>query len=118
MKVHSALSIIEGVPFFPPPSSNMTILFVAAFFGQGKETVTVSTSALGSDFCEGSYRSALDRSSMIVDVGHASGPIITGIVINLLEYWLAFSVMGSALVGIGALFCAIICPNHSEAVAL
>lgn len=88
------------------------IPLAAAFFGLGMAAVTASTSALVSDLCEGSYGSALGGLSMIMDVGHASGPVITGIVINLLGYRDAFSVMGPVLVGIGALFCVIICPNQ------
>ncbi|MBU7027293.1 MAG: MFS transporter, partial [Theionarchaea archaeon] len=76
----------------------------AALFGLGLASVTASTSALVSDLCKGSYGSALGILSMIMDVGHMSGPIVTGVLIAFYTYEAAFSFLAVLLVTAGALF--------------
>jgi MFS family permease len=81
-----------------------TLAAAVAGFGLGMASVTASTSALVSDLCSGSYGSALGVLSMIMDVGHASGPIVTGVLVAFLSYRAAFSVLGFLLLGMGLLF--------------
>ncbi|MBU7044895.1 MAG: MFS transporter [Theionarchaea archaeon] len=88
-----------------PYIRNFFALAVAvAGFGLGMASVTASTSALVSDLCSGSYGSALGVLSMIMDVGHASGPIVTGVLVAFLSYRAAFSALGFLLLGMGFLF--------------
>ncbi|MBU7038706.1 MAG: MFS transporter [Theionarchaea archaeon] len=76
----------------------------ASLYGLGLATVTASTSALVSDLSQGAYGSALGVLSMIMDVGQASGPIITGILISVVSYQAAFLSLACMLVGIGLFF--------------
>ena len=80
----------------------------AALFGLGMASVTASTSALVSDLCRGSYGSALGVLSMIMDVGHASGPVVTGALVALYGYGEAFSFSGFLLLGAGLLFSTVV----------
>ncbi|MBU6996092.1 MAG: MFS transporter [Theionarchaea archaeon] len=77
---------------------------ITSVYGLGLATVTASTSALVSDLSQGAYGSALGILSMIMDVGQASGPIITGILIAVLSYRAAFTSLACLLIGIGLFF--------------
>jgi MFS family permease len=83
------------------------VTLAAAVYGLGLASVTASTSALVSDLSGGSYGSAIGILSMLMDVGHASGPIITGIVIQYLSYKAAFTLLAALLFLVGFLFYAV-----------
>ena len=76
----------------------VSLLLVAAIFGLGMAIVTSSTSPFVAD-CAGSesHGIALGTLSTIMDVGHASGPIVAGLLISMLSYQIGFSIVGSVL---------------------
>lgn len=62
-------------------------LIGATLFGLAMSVVTASTSALVADVSRaGQYGTSLGVLSTIMDVGHASGPIVTGFLIPVLMY--------------------------------
>lgn len=97
-----SLAIVASVTNF------VYLAATAAVFGLGLASVTASTSAFVSDLCKGSYGSALGVLSMIMDVGHASGPIVTGVLITFLTYKAAFSFLAVLLMAAGILFLVVV----------
>jgi MFS family permease len=87
-------------------SSNfLVILVLMAMFGLGLATVTASTSALVADFSRSQSRgSALGILSTIMDVGHSSGPMVTGVLISAYSYRMAFGIVGIGLVVVSIIF--------------
>lgn len=80
-----------------------TLLLLAAIFGLGEAVVTSSAAALVSDFCrEDNLGSAMGTFGTIFDVGHASGPLLAGILIGLLgtgaDYRIPFAIVAALLV--------------------
>ncbi len=98
--------VLGGISLFAMPHVTYFVWLgcVAAVFGLGLASVTASTSALVSDLCKGSYGSALGVLSTIMDIGHASGPVVTGIIIGSLSYQAAFSFLAFLLISAGLLF--------------
>lgn len=91
-------------------------LIGATLFGLAMSVVTASTSALVADVSRAHhYGTSLGVLSTIMDVGHASGPVVAGLMIPLLAYANTYRVfallMGVALVG----FLAMTAGQHSEA---
>jgi len=73
-------------------------------FGLTVATVTASTSALVTEIAGTSaHGSSIGVLSSIMDVGHSSGPFITGIVVGALSYAVGFGLAGVLLV-MGAVF--------------
>lgn len=86
-------------------SSYLVIMMLIAIFGLGLATVTASTSALVADFSRSKSRgSALGVLSGIMDVGHSSGPIVSGILISAYSYRLAFGIVGIGFVMVSLVF--------------
>jgi len=86
-------------------SSYMVILVLIALFGLGLATVTASTAALVADLARSQSRgSALGILSSIMDVGHSSGPMVTGVLIGAYSYQLAFRIVGIALIVVSLIF--------------
>ncbi|MBU7022902.1 MAG: MFS transporter [Theionarchaea archaeon] len=81
-----------------------TLAGAVSVYGLGLATVTASTSALVSDLSQGAYGSALGILSTIMDVGQASGPIVTGILITALSYRAAFTGLACLFLGVGLFF--------------
>jgi len=74
-------------------------------FGISLATVTASTAAFVSDLAKsGAYGSALGVMSTIMDVGHASGPIISGIMVARLDYLPMFLTVAIILLLAGGSF--------------
>jgi len=68
-------------------------------FGLTVATVTASTSALVTEIAGTSaHGSSIGVLSSIMDVGHSSGPLITGIVVGALSYAVGFGLAGVLLV--------------------
>jgi MFS family permease len=58
-------------------------------------TVTASTAALAADLSrQASYGSSLGMLSSIMDIGHASGPIVAGFFVNTWGYQINFPLIG------------------------
>ncbi len=87
-------------------SSNYIVYIVLiALFGLGLATVTASTSALVADLSPAQSRgSAMGVFSAIMDIGHSSGPIATGILIGAYSYRLTFASVGVGLIAVSLIF--------------
>jgi MFS family permease len=88
------------------------LLMEGAVFGLGMAIVTPATMALVTDLCKvGHYGAALGVFGTIWDIGHASGPILAGRLIDAggglqvsTAYLSAFSVVAAVLVAAGVIF--------------
>ncbi|MBI2980054.1 MAG: MFS transporter [Chloroflexi bacterium] len=86
-------------------SNYLVILVLIAIFGLGLATVTASTSALVADLARAQSRgSALGILSSIMDIGHSSGPMVTGVLIGAYSYRMAFGIVGVGLVVVSLIF--------------
>ena len=76
-----------------------SLMIVAIFFGFGEAFVTSSSAALVADVCkEKHFGTAMGTFGTIFDIGHASGPILAGILIAHFDYLYAFALMAALLV--------------------
>ncbi len=91
-----------------PWTGNLWALLLLAFiFGFGEAVIGSSTSALVADLCRTqSYGSAMGVFGTIMDIGHASGPIVTGFLIGLFDYRGAFGIVAALLVIVTVFFLA------------
>jgi DHA1 family multidrug resistance protein-like MFS transporter len=86
-------------------SNYLVIMVLIAIFGLGLATVTASTSALVADLSRSQSRgSALGILSSIMDIGHSSGPMVTGLLISAYSYQMAFGIVGIVLVVVSLIF--------------
>lgn len=83
-----------------PHLSDFTSLLIAgAIFGFGEAFVTSSSAALVADFCQAKhYGAAMGTFGTIFDVGHASGPIVTGLLVASFGFGISFSIVAILLV--------------------
>src|SRR4030042_5988668 len=80
-------------------------MVLIAMFGLGLATVTASTSGLVADFSRSQSRgSALGILSSIMDVGHSSGPMVSGVLISAYSYRMAFGIVGIGLIVVSLIF--------------
>lgn len=83
----------------PHTGSFLLLLGLNLLFGLGTGMVTPSTSAMiGDRVKQGNYGAAMGVFGSLWDVGHASGPIITGFLIAGLGYSVAFLLVSIAIV--------------------
>jgi len=76
-----------------------SLMIAAIFFGFGEAFVTSSSAALVADVCkEKHFGTAMGTFGTIFDIGHASGPILAGILIAHFDYLYAFVLMAALLV--------------------
>jgi DHA1 family multidrug resistance protein-like MFS transporter len=81
------------------------LLFLSLMFGFGEAVIGSSTSAMVADRCkEKSLGSAMGVFGTIMDIGHASGPILTGFLIGIFGYTGAFGGIGILLAVLTVLF--------------
>ena len=93
------------------------LLFVGVAYGLGLSVVTSSTSAYVSELAKaGSYGSALGVLSTIMDVGHSTGPMVTGLLVLGLGYQSAFLVVTALLLAGAAGFLLLVPANRQGAV--
>jgi MFS family permease len=91
-----------GIPWM---NSFESLMVLAAGFGFGVALVTSSVSALVADLCqEKHYGSAMGLFGTIMDIGHASGPILAGLLIARFDYATAFAVVAVLLILSAVLF--------------
>jgi MFS family permease len=77
----------------------ITLMTAAVFFGFGEAFVTSSSAALVADMCkEKHFGTAMGTFGTIFDIGHASGPILAGLLIARLDYLYAFWIMSAILI--------------------
>lgn len=85
------------------------LLALAACFGFGEAVVTTSTAALVADLSDVRAMGAgMGVRGAIVDIGHAAGPLLGGVLIAGLGYAGAFAVIAAAQVGAALLFWAVV----------
>ncbi|MCP9456038.1 MAG: MFS transporter [Nitrospira sp.] len=81
------------------------LVVLSAGFGFGEAVVSSSSSALVADSSEVKRLGAgLGMQGMIMDIGHASGPLLAGVLIARLSYEQAFAIIGTVQVMAGVLF--------------
>jgi MFS family permease len=74
-------------------------MIAGAFFGLGEAFVTSSSAAMVADYCHARhYGAAMGTFGTIFDIGHASGPIVTGLLVASLGYGPAFIIVASLLI--------------------
>jgi MFS family permease len=87
------------------------LLGLALVFGGGEAFVTSSAAALVADLCEArSYGAAMGVFGTLFDIGHASGPILAGLLVGLWGLPVAFAVIAALLVGATGVFVSTIGP--------
>jgi DHA1 family multidrug resistance protein-like MFS transporter len=75
-----------------------TLLMASLVFGMGEALVTSSSAAMVADLCrERHFGSAMGAFGTIFDVGHASGPILGGLLVGWMGYQVSFPLMASVL---------------------
>ncbi|KHK01795.1 MFS transporter [Desulfovibrio sp. TomC] len=75
-----------------------TLLAACLVFGLGEAFVTSSSAAMVADLCrERHFGSAMGAFGTIFDVGHASGPILGGLLVGWLGYQISFPAMAVVL---------------------
>ena len=83
------IPLLKG--FFP-------LLIAALVFGLGESFVTSSSAALVADLCkERHFGTAMGTFGTLYDIGHASGPILSGILIARLDYLYSFWIISAIL---------------------
>lgn len=83
----------------------LMLLALAAGFGFGEAVVTSSTSALVADLSQAKLLGAgMGMQGTIGDIGHASGPLLAGILIAHLSYQAAFAVIAAIQVAAAVAF--------------
>ncbi len=93
----------------PRVSGLMLLLGLAAGFGFGEAVVTSSTSALVADLSEASTIGAgMGMQGTIGDIGHASGPLLAGVLIVQMGYQGAFTVIATIQLIAAAVFWAMV----------
>lgn len=104
MIVAGLLTCAAAFALLPVTASFATMLVPAALFGFGGAVVASATSAYVADLTRvGSLGSAMGVFGMLMDIGHASGPIFGGLLIHAFGYRPAFALIGVILlVGLGA----------------
>ena len=101
---------VLAVPFAMIPwfSNFYLLVCLAAIFGLGEAIVSSSAAALVADFCrEDNIGSAMGVFGTLYDVGHASGPMLAGILIGLSsdqDFRPAFAIISCILVASAFLF--------------
>ena len=80
-----------------------------ALFGLGVAAVTASTSALVSDLSRAAaYGASLGVLSSVMDIGHSTGPMVTGLLVAAWGYGWTFAVVAALLVACAVFFAALV----------
>ena len=83
----------------------VVLLLVAGAFGFGEAIVTSSTTALVADLSQGKgFGAGMGLRGTIMDIGHAGGPLLAGLLIDQLGYEGAFFSIGMILLLTAAYF--------------
>lgn len=92
--------LLCAVPFalVPHLTGFLALMLAGMVFGLGEAFVTSSSAALVADFCKARhYGAAMGTFGTIFDVGHASGPIVTGLLVASFGYGPAFAMVATLL---------------------
>jgi len=80
-----------------------------ALFGLGLATVTAATAALVSDLSRAAaYGTSLGVMSSVMDVGHSTGPMVTGLVVAAIGYRSGFGIVAAVLIAFAALIAVLV----------
>ncbi len=86
-------------------SNYLAFFGLIALFGLGLATVTASTSALVADLSRAEGRGgAMGTLSGIMDIGHSTGPMVSGVLIGAWAYEKTFGLVGAGLAAAGLAF--------------
>ena len=99
--------LLCAVPFalIPHLSGFVSLMLAGMVFGLGEAFVTSSSAAMVADFCKARhYGAAMGVFGTVFDVGHASGPIVTGLLVASLGYGPAFAMVATFLLASIPLF--------------
>lgn len=89
----------------PHAHSFLILLFLAAGFGFGEAVVTSSTSAFVADVSElNTLGAGMGMQGTVSDIGHASGPLLAGLLIAHLTYQSAFAIIAAIQLLAAAVF--------------
>jgi DHA1 family multidrug resistance protein-like MFS transporter len=93
----------------PHVSGFLPLMLLAAGFGFGEAVVATSTSALVADLSEPRILGAgIGMQGMITDIGHASGPLLAGVLIAQVGYLQAFAAIALMQVAAAGVFWVVI----------
>jgi MFS family permease len=91
------------------------LLSVAGAFGFGEAVVTSSTTALVADLSQNKGLGAgMGLRGTIMDVGHAGGPLVAGLLIDQLGYGMGFFCIGMILLITAVYFNIRMIPKFSD----
>ena len=98
--------VCAAVMMMIPYLTGLTVLLILSLvFGFGEAVIGSSTSAMVADLCKKkSLGSAMGVFGTIMDIGHASGPILSGVLIGSVGYTGAFNGLGALLIVMTTLF--------------
>ncbi len=84
--------------FFPATVNFILLCGLTLIFGLGEAMVTSSTAAMVADMTKTrGYGTSMGVFGSLWDIGHASGPILTGFLLTKLEYLQSFAVISGIL---------------------
>lgn len=109
--------LVSAVAVFSLPrlSAYWLLMILTGLFGFGVAIVTASTSALVSDLSRATaYGSALGVLSSVMDIGHSTGPMFTGLMVATWGYRPAFGLAAGLLVAFAVLFHALVRDPESD----
>ena len=92
---------ICAIPFacIPLTQNFYLLISLALIFGVGEAFVTSSSAAMVAEFCkEQHYGAAMGVFGSIFDIGHASGPILAGLLLAHLSYQYSFLIIAILLI--------------------
>ena len=80
----------------PHVTKFLSLLFLAAGFGFGESVITASSAALIADLADpDNVGAGMGLRGTIMDIGHASGPILAGVLVATISYTGAFTLIGA-----------------------
>ncbi|MEP6600457.1 MAG: MFS transporter [Nitrospirota bacterium] len=107
-----------AIAMIPFTSMFAGLLGLSALFGFGEAIVNAAAAALVADLSElKTLGSAMGMQGAIMDIGHASGPILAGFLIGSLGFQLAFPIIGGVVLVAAAGFGVAVAHGKVRAVA-
>jgi MFS family permease len=103
--------LLCALPFalIPHLTGFVALMLAGMVFGLGEAFVASSSAAMVADYCRaGHYGAAMGVFGTIFDIGHASGPIVTGLLVAALGYGPAFALVAALLLGSIPMFLSIV----------
>ncbi len=95
------------------------LMITAAFFGLGEALVQSSGAAFVADLCkEKHFGTAMGTFGTIFDIGHATGPILAGILLASHSYLFSFWVMAAVVILATPVFVLTVIETNSKGVTL